>query len=261
MLKTILQKVQRVNKPHIHIPFERIDEYLNLANKYKINMEVFFKGAVLDNIDGSQVSTLRKRLTYNPTISIHAPFMDLSPAAIDSKIRAVTIQRFQQTLEIAHILEANIIVFHSGYEKWKYALDANLWLQKSLETWIPLNEKAKDMGLKIAIENIFEDEPSNLKMLMDAINSVNFGICFDTGHFNIFSQTPLSLWIEHLKPNIIELHIHDNDKSFDQHKPIGEGSFNFKELFDNLDLQNLVITLENHSPEDVFKSLDALSRS
>ncbi|MCX8068991.1 MAG: sugar phosphate isomerase/epimerase [Thermodesulfovibrionales bacterium] len=249
----------KVNKPHIHIPFERIDDFLNLAIQHEINMEIFFKGAVLDTIEPYQVTALRKRLTYNPDISIHAPFMDLSPGAIDDKIRAVTIERFQQTLEMAHILQARAIVFHSGYEKWKYALDTNLWLEKSLETWLPLNEKASRLGIKIAIENIFEDEPSNLKLLMEAVNSKNFGICFDTGHFNIFSQTPLSLWLETLRPYMIELHVHDNDKSFDQHKPIGEGNFEFSNFFNTLDISNLILTLENHSPEDVFKSLQALS--
>lgn len=248
-----------MNKPHIHIPFERIDDYINLAIQHEINLEIFFKGAVLDDIDISQVSALRKRLTYNPSISIHAPFMDLSPGAIDNKIRAVTIERFQETLEMAHILQAKAIVFHSGYEKWKYALDANLWLEKSLETWIPINEKASRLEIKIAIENIFEDEPNNLKMLVEAVNSNNFGICFDTGHFNIFSQTPLSLWLDTLKPYIIELHIHDNDKSFDQHKPIGEGSFQFQDFFNNFDLKNIILTLENHSPDEVFKSLKALT--
>jgi len=55
-------------------------------------------------------------------------------------------------------------------------------------TWQPLNARAAAMGVKIAIENIFEDEPQNLKMLMENMNSENSGICFDTGHFNLFSR-------------------------------------------------------------------------
>jgi sugar phosphate isomerase/epimerase len=113
------------------------------------------------------------------------------------------INRFTQVLDIANILRPAAIVFHSGYEKWKYALNIDLWLEKSLMTWQPLNEKAAAMGVKIAIENIFEDEPENLKLLMEKMNSENFGICFDTGHFHLFSRVPLENWMSILKPYII----------------------------------------------------------
>lgn len=249
-----------MNKPHIHIPLERMPDYLDIALQYRIDMEVFIKGDVMDSTDLEDLRALRRKLTHNPSISIHGPFMDLSPGAIDPKIRAVTMDRFSTTLDMAALLEAEVVVFHSGYEKWKYALDANLWLEKSLETWNPINSKAESLGIRIAIENIFEDEPSNLKMLVEAMNSGNFGICFDTGHFNIFSATSLVQWMEALRPYIFELHIHDNDRTFDQHLPVGDGNFDFQEFFSLLQRKDIVITLENHSPKEVLKSMDALLR-
>ena len=79
------------------------------------------------------------------------------------------------------------------------------------------------MGVKIAIENIFEDEPSNLRLLMEQMGSDNFGVCFDTGHCNLFSKVPLEEWMRALAAYIAELHLHDNDRSADQHLPMGEG--------------------------------------
>lgn len=248
-----------ITSPHIHIPFERVSEYLDLVVENRIDLEVFIKGDVLDSLDYNDVKALKNRLKHNPSISVHGPFMDLSPGAVDNKIRSVTMDRFNEALTVAEILGAKAVVFHSGYEKWRYALDANLWLEMSLKTWIPINKRASEAGIKIAIENIFEDEPSNLKMLMEAMDSANFGICFDTGHFNIFSKTPLVDWLDSLRPYIVELHIHDNDTTFDQHRPIGEGSFDFVTFFKQLKRQDLIITLENHSPADVLKSLQALS--
>ncbi len=249
-----------MNSPHIHIPFERMPEYIDLVIQNRINLEIFFKGDVLDRTTFEEVKGLKDRLSYGPSISIHAPFMDLSPSALDPKIRAVTMDRFLHTLELASLLGAKIVVFHSGYEKWKYALDANLWLEKGLETWRPLNLKAQDLGIRIAIENIFEDEPSNLRLLMEEMASDNFGICFDTGHFNIFSTTPLQVWMDSLRSYIIELHIHDNDKTFDQHRPVGEGNFDFPVFFNLLGRRDVVITLENHSPEAVLRSLKAIGK-
>ena len=42
-------------------------------------------------------------------------------------------------------------------------------------------KKAEEIGAKIAIENIFEDEPQNLRLLMEKMGNNSFGICFDSG--------------------------------------------------------------------------------
>ena len=181
--------------------------------------------------------------------------MDLSPGAVDSLVREATMKRFNYILDVADILQPKAIVCHSGYEKWRYALKPDWWLEMSLLTWQPLNKRASDMGVKLAIENIFENEPSNLKMLMEQMNSDNFGVCFDTGHCNLFSTVQLEDWMEALNPHIIELHLHDNDKSSDQHLPVGEGTFDFNRFFRLLQNRDCIYTIEAHSPDQVMRSM------
>ena len=244
--------------PHVHIPFDKIQEYIDFIVKKNLNLEIYFSSAILDTISDKSILAAREMLKHDPSLSIHAPFMDLSPGAVDAKVRDATLNRFFHVLDIAEILKPKAIVFHSGYEKWKYALNIDLWLEKSLLTWQPLNAKAAAMGVKIAIENIFEDEPANLRMLMEKMNSDNFGICFDTGHFNLFSKVPLETWISALKPYFIELHLHDNDKTSDQHLPIGEGIFDFKRFFELIRDKNCIYTLEAHSKQSVLRSMASL---
>jgi len=248
-----------VPHPHVHIPFSRIPEYLNFIKENNLNLEIYFGSVVLDSLSKDEIASLKKSLDYNPSLSFHAPFMDLSPGAVDSKVRKATIERFSHMLDIADMLKPQTIVFHSGYEKWKYALNVNLWLEKSLMTWKPLNRRATEMGVNIALENIFEDEPSNLKLLMQHMNSDNFGICFDTGHFNLFSKVPIETWMDTLNPYIIELHLHDNNRTADQHLPMGEGTFDFKKFFGLLRNRGCIHTIEAHTPEHVFKSMNYLS--
>jgi sugar phosphate isomerase/epimerase len=247
-----------MSSPHVHVPYDKIDAYLSLINRYRINLEVYFSSQSLDSLRQSDISDLRGRLEYNPSFTIHAPFMDLSPGAVDSKVRAITIERFAQVFDIAGHLKPKTIVFHSGYEKWKYALNTDLWLENSVITWKPLLERAVDMGLKIAIENIFEDEPASLRLLMEEMGSEHFGVCFDTGHFNLFSKVLLDDWLRQLAPHIIELHLHDNNKTFDDHLAIGEGTFDFAALFSILKDKVLIYTIEGHTPEDVLKSIEKL---
>jgi endonuclease IV len=183
-----------MQRPHVHVPFDKIQEHIDFIIKSSLDLEIYFSSLNLDNVSHKKITALSKMLSHSPSLSIHAPFIDLSPGAVDSS--KTTIERFSHVLDIS---ETKSNVFHSGYEKWKYALNIDLWLEKSLMTWQPLNKRATAMGVKIAIENIFEDEPANLKLLMEKMNSENFGICFDTGHFHLFSRVPLGNWMSALK--------------------------------------------------------------
>ncbi|MFZ3122109.1 MAG: sugar phosphate isomerase/epimerase family protein [Thermodesulfovibrionales bacterium] len=245
---------------HVHIPYHKIAEHLSFIRQEKLNLELYLESKTLDSISRENISQLKNQFDYNPSLTIHAPFMDLSPGAVDSKVRAVTMERFHHVLDIAKELKVKCVVFHSGYEKWKYALNIDLWLEQSLLTWKPLMKKAEDIGAKIAIENIFEDEPTNLKMLMKKMENNSFGICFDSGHFNLFSKVSLEDWLWHLKPYIIELHLHDNNKTSDQHLPIGEGTFDFGKLFSAMKGKDLIYTLEAHNPENAKKSMGQLNK-
>jgi sugar phosphate isomerase/epimerase len=61
-----------------------------------------------------------------------------------------------------------------------------------------------------------------------------------------------------LKPYLIELHLHDNDRSSDQHLPVGDGTFDFKGFFGLLGNTECIHTLEAHSTQSVLKSMKAL---
>ncbi|NWF98625.1 MAG: sugar phosphate isomerase/epimerase [Nitrospirae bacterium] len=246
--------------PHIHMPYHMIGHYLSFIIEHRINLELYFSSNTLDETDYSEIEKLLETLTYNPSFTIHAPFMDLSPGAVDSKIRAITIERFNQVFSFAEIIKPEVIVFHSGYEKWKYALKVDVWLENSLKTWKEFIKRAEELNTKIAIENIFEDEPGNLRLLMENLGSEFFGLCFDTGHFNLFSKTSLKEWLNQTKDYIFEFHLHDNNRTSDAHLAIGEGNFDFDTLFYEFKGNNVVYTIEGHTEQDVLKSLERLKK-
>ncbi len=245
-------------KPHINVPYEILRKYLPFIREEKLNLEIYFDSRRFDDLKKKDIIKLKDKLDYNPQLTIHAPYMDLSPGAVDPKVREITIQRFSDILDFAEILRPKVVVFHSGYDKWKYDSRVDIWLEGSLKTWNSLNKKATDIGVKIAIENIFEDEPTHLKLLMKEIKSKNFGLCFDTGHFNLFSKILLSDWLEIIKPYIVEVHLHDNIKIKDLHLAIGDGNFDFRTLFRELRGENCVYTIEAHTVEGVQKSIERL---
>ncbi|HUJ70463.1 MAG TPA: TIM barrel protein, partial [Syntrophorhabdales bacterium] len=58
----------------------------------------------------------------------------------------------------------------------------------------------------------------------------NLWFCFDTGHFNLFTAVPLEGWLGPLRQRLKEFHIHDNHGKSDEHLPVGQGTFPFREL-------------------------------
>lgn len=244
--------------PHIHVPYDLLDKYLSFIRKERLNLEIYFGSKSFDSLQKEDIIALKKKLDYDPQLTIHGPFMDLSPGAVDIKVREVTIQRFSHVLDFAEILMPKVIVFHSGYDRWKYDSRVEIWLAGSIQTWKPINERAGGMGVKIAIENIFEDEPEHLRLLAKGMNSDNFGLCFDTGHFNLFSKIPLQEWLQIIKPYIVELHLHDNSRYADQHLALGDGDFDFTTLFRELKGIDCIHTVEAHTVEDVKKSIERL---
>jgi sugar phosphate isomerase/epimerase len=247
-----------VDSPHIHVPFDLINNHAAFLKEHKLNLEIFFSAGTLDNTRPPDIANAIDSLGYDPMVTMHAPFMDLSPGAVDLKVRGITRERFSQVFDIADVLKPRAIVFHSGYEKWKYDHRIDVWLEGSLNLWPEFVKRASEIGTVIAVENIFEDSPDSLAALMEGLGSKHAGICLDVGHFNIFSKSPLDHWLESLGDYLVELHLHDNDRGYDSHMAIGEGSFDFDALFAALKGSNIIHTVEAHSPEGVMNSLEAL---
>lgn len=243
---------------HVHIPFQKLKQYFESILDHQINIELYMNSEVLDNTSKDQFmewgSIFREK---GIELTIHAPYMDLSPGGADSKIRQVSYERMIQLMDTAKIFNPNIIIVHPGYDHWRNDLDLNQWLQNSCLFWKEILNYTESLNFRIAVENVFEQTPETLQKLTETIASPRFGFCFDTGHFNLFSKSPLDEWIKRLGPYLFETHLHDNKGEIDSHSPIGEGNFPFSSYFELLSniSNHPVLTFETHSKEGVIKSI------
>lgn len=249
-------------KVHVHVSYSLFNKYADFLRNNKLSIELYLNTTAIDGISEADLHSLKDSLDWEHTLSIHGPFMDLSPGAVDPKIAEASLYRYLQVLSFSEILKPEVIVFHSGYERWKYAGNVELWLAQSLKTWRPVLEKAEKFGIKIAIENIVDNEPAHLRLLAEKMGHPLFGLCLDVGHREIFSQLTVGEWVGAMHPYIFELHLHDNRGVNDDHFPIGHGKVDFGRLFKKLcELGvNPVYTIEARSPEDADKSLKSLSK-
>ena len=193
---------------------------------------------------------------------IHAPFFDLNPASSDPDISGITAHRFFQTLGAAEKLGASHIVFHPGYDPWRYARAPESWLEYSLEFWPQMIQHAAAANIVLCLENIFENDPGYLLDLLRKLDSPYLRHCFDIGHWFLFSKLPIAEWLERFAPFLHHLHLHDNRGRKDDHRPIGKGKIDFPAFFaelERLDLQPTA-TLEAHRHKDAQASLSALQQ-
>ncbi|MFB3885185.1 MAG: sugar phosphate isomerase/epimerase family protein [Thermodesulfobacteriota bacterium] len=248
---------------HVNIPYTMLLQRVDFVLRNRIHPEIYFSAADLDDYEKKDMEHLAEALRKNGLeTTFHGPFMDLSPGAVDRKIKAVTSDRFYATIELARFFKPKAIVFHPGYEKWKFDGNVKLWLESSLLTWRPLIKEAQKLGVILSIENVFEETPDSLATLFREIDSPSFRFCFDTGHQHLFSKPPLSTWFETLGEYLSEVHLHDNHGERDEHLPVGEGGFDFEQFFNLMSQYQLkpIYTIEPHEEAHLWRSLEALKK-
>lgn len=242
---------------HIHVPYTSLNDHFDFIRQRRYDLEIYVSATALDRITKPDLEDLIERLDWGPALTLHAPFLDLNPGALDPLVRSATEVRFRQFLNVATIVKPRAAVFHAAYDKWRYNGQQESWLNHSIDTWQMVMETASRIGLRVAVENVFDDNPEALQMLMEKISSPDFGFCFDTGHFNLFSSVPMERWFEVLGNRLVEVHLHDNEGAADSHWAIGRGAIDFEKFFSLMSsgAPRPVFTIEAHDKDDIEISM------
>jgi sugar phosphate isomerase/epimerase len=243
----------------INVPYGRVRENLKRILSFSIGIEIYLENHLIEELTAPEAKELGIVLQgQGVECTVHAPFMDLSPGGYDREIRRITREKLKKSVEMATLLHARGIVCHPGYDKWRFDRNEKLWLDGSIETWTEVIREAKG-GPLIMVENIFEEQPSTLIELFAHFKEENLWFCFDSGHFNLFSSLSLEGWLVPLKDRIREMHLHDNHGGWDEHLPVGTGTFPFRELKAFLKgSSDIIFTSEIHSEDRAEESIKKL---
>jgi sugar phosphate isomerase/epimerase len=243
---------------HAHLPWLRCAEFLPRILALGLAPEVAFKGPELDDLETTKINALARELAAvgrRPTV--HAPFFDLSPGAMEPLVRRLTLQRLTQSLEAAGLLGAQLMVIHPGFDRWRYPNLAAAWTSQAADCLAALLPLAERLDCRLAVENIYEETPETLVNLVATLGSPWLGHCFDIGHWRLFGKVPQAEWLAAIAPRLLHLHLHDNRGEADDHLAVGEGSIDFAPLLALLAQRPgpPSITLEAHDPDELQRSL------
>src|SRR3990172_9307669 len=250
-------------KIQVHVPYPYLLEKFERLIEAGINAEIYMDGFFVEEALPFDLERIRESFGSNGrSITLHGPYMDMNPGSADEPIRLSTAAMYAKVFRVIEHLRPKTVVLHAGYHEKKYKGNHELWLSQSLKTWPALVSEAERLGTVIAVENIFEKEPFTLKLLMDAVESANFGVCIDAGHLRVFSRVDMEEWFRVLGPRIAEVHLHDNHGKHDDHLPLGEGSIDIPRFLSLLAryATDPVYTIEPHWEDAMKRAIEAVKK-
>lgn len=159
---------------------------------------------------------------------LHAPFNELFPCAIDPKARALAAERYRQAVALACRYGAEKVVVHGGFHPLIYYPE--WYVEQSVSFWKSFLKE--ETPVQIVLENVLEKDPCWMLDVVQAVDDPRLGLCLDIGHVNAYSQIPVMQWLEKWAPKLSHFHIHNNDGTWDTHRPLWEGSIPMREFIE-----------------------------
>ena len=247
----------------INAPFAQLQQgLLPLFLNHRLRPEIGLEGDCLWSTSREEFQAVADQLReHDLACTLHAPFTDLAPGGTDPRIREITRDKLRRAVALADLFQPRAIVCHLGYDDHKHSYKFSNWLSHSLDTWNELLDLAAGTGTPLMLENTYEATPEIHRILFTELAGRNVGFCLDVGHLTAYAHSTWQAFLDTLLPWLRHLHLHDNKGQRDEHIAVGQGCFPFAELFAFLRQQQLrpLITLEPHSEQDLWQSLQAIA--
>jgi sugar phosphate isomerase/epimerase len=180
-------------KVQVNIPFILLkDTYLERFLDYGLNPEIGVDAEALDRCVPTEFEDIARRLHGGGlNITLHAPFVDLSPGSPDPEVRRVTRHRFEQVLPLLSVFKPKTVVCHAGYDAKRYWYMQERWVENSVGLWMWLGQRVRDEGAHLVLENVYEHGPGEIRVIFERLVNQKAGFCLDAGHHAVFSRVPL----------------------------------------------------------------------
>jgi sugar phosphate isomerase/epimerase len=256
--EALVEQVQ-VNVP---LPF-LLQGYLERFLKRGLNPEIGLDAASLSTYPPGTFRRVARMLAgAGRRCTVHGPFHDLSPGALDDLILAATRRRLRQAWRWLPVFKSAAVICHLGYEDRHFSWDRENWLNRAAATYRELGTEAARHGVRVMLENVYEQDPGLIREAIRRIDLANVRVCLDVGHLNAFGGGDFQGWLETLWPIIGHLHLHDNLGTLDDHQALGTGNIPLPFILNYLAARGVqpLVTLEPHQEGSLNPSLAYLAR-
>lgn len=254
---TLISEVQ-VNIPFSYLLRGYLERFLELGLNPEIGLDAYSLGRYAPAVFRRAARAFQQA---GRRITLHGPFQDLLPGALDDAVLAASRRRLRQACRYLPVFKPASLVCHLGYEARFYGGDTPKWLEHSVATWKEMAAYAAAHGVTVMLENVYETEPELFLELVSRVGAANLQVCLDAGHLYAFGGGDLSRWLNTLAPVVGQLHLHDNHGNADAHLALGAGTIPWPEIlrFFAARRSRPLITLEPHQEDSLQPSLEHLA--
>lgn len=209
-----------------------IEECVDLAIAHELGIEVmaFAFPEVLEGDWKYSVNEYRNFLRPVPgPITLHGPFMDMSPGSPDPRISDICAERYRHAIIIAAELGAEKIVFHANFIAAIHNLSYRQgWHHRNVYFWAEMADFAQEQGVILTIENMWEFDPNIITDILQEVNHPYLKACLDVGHARLFGPDyNFETWFEKFSPWLVHMHMNNTYGKLDTHNALGDGIINY----------------------------------
>ena len=200
--------------------------------------------------------------SFDLKYSVHAPFMDVNIASLQSQSRRNSIDQVKSSIDLASDIGAEAVVVHPGlitflgrnFEDEVYSL-ADSAIKE-------IGEYGREVGVLTTIENMPNFESmiyQDMYRLNDLLVSLDMSMTLDIGHANHVGYRADEMYFDSIK----HIHAHDNLGDDDSHLPFGEGSIDLKGIITNFEKKNYdgIYIIEVNDYDSIKKSYEYLKKN
>lgn len=210
-------------------------EYEKLLSKGIFQgIEIFYPYTLSDSSKKTYTENVEKIHKKYPEVEVvmHLPYgrdNDLCDFTNYQKI----VDRLKEGIIYTSQFKTKKLTLHLGAVKEE--ISREVYIEHIVPILRDLCNFSKTYKMAVMIENMpgkgeLGFSPEEILTIIQKVNLPNLKFILDTGHAHV-SGYENPLYIRTLKDYLYHMHFSDNDRSTDQHKRIGLGNIDFKEIF------------------------------
>ena len=176
---------------------------------------------ILDGNWKHELDTYRSVLRPVPgPITLHGPFLDMASGSPDEQVNFLSSSRYRHAIHIGAELGAQLVVLHPNFIGSLHNTSYREgWHKRNVPYWQSIAEYGKDRGVVVALENMWEFEPTIIADILREIDHPYLRACLDVGHASLFGDPGYKIedWVAKIEPWLVHVHMNNNNGVIDEH--------------------------------------------
>lgn len=192
--------------------------------------EAGFKNVFIQWYNRDWEYTQQEQLNYAKSqnlniIFAHLGYQNINNLWVDNESGDALVENYKKDLEMCSKNNIPMVIMHLTSKN-----EAPMYNEKGLKRIKEIVDFAKKLNIKVAFENT--KIKGYLEYVIQNIKNDNVGICYDAGHCHAHFNDEFNYKL--FKNKIFAVHLHDNDKSSDQHLIPFDGTIDWKHVISKL---------------------------